>query len=176
VAGAAAYLRSKWHLDPPSRLATINLGHKVGAVPLFRWGSWVTHLTQCGLGRGLTSVPSDPSSPLVTIDMGRKLGASVPIMGGGAGFPSNTVSRGPRPASLPSGMLIYPASWSHQIWAKNWGLCPYGGGEPESPSKTMWPWSRPTCMPSFVLIYPTVWPQYTNVTDRRDRIDNGPIA
>jgi len=26
------------------------------------------------------------------------------------------------------------------------------------------------------LIHPTVWPQYTNVTDRQDRQDNGPIA
>jgi len=26
------------------------------------------------------------------------------------------------------------------------------------------------------LIHPAVWPQYTNVTDRQDRQDNGPIA
>jgi len=31
-------------------------------------------------------------------------------------------------------------------------------------------------MPSFMLIHPTVWPQYTNVTDRQDRTDNGTIA
>jgi len=31
-------------------------------------------------------------------------------------------------------------------------------------------------MPSFILIRPTVWPKYTNVTDKRDRQDNGPIA
>jgi len=31
-------------------------------------------------------------------------------------------------------------------------------------------------MPSFILIHRTVWPQYTNVTDRQDRQDNGPIA
>jgi len=28
----------------------------------------------------------------------------------------------------------------------------------------------------FDLDPPTVWPQYTNVTDRHDRQDNGPIA
>jgi len=27
VAWAKAYLRTKWHLDPPSRLATIDIGH-----------------------------------------------------------------------------------------------------------------------------------------------------
>jgi len=31
-------------------------------------------------------------------------------------------------------------------------------------------------MPSFILIHPTVWPQYTNVTDRTDRKDNGMVA
>ena len=31
-------------------------------------------------------------------------------------------------------------------------------------------------MPSFVLIHPSVCPQYTNVTCRTDRTDNGPIA
>ena len=27
-----------------------------------------------------------------------------------------------------------------------------------------------------ILIHPTVWPQYSNVTVRQDRQDNGPIA
>ena len=33
---AETYLRTKWHLDPSSRLATIDMGRKVGAVPDFR--------------------------------------------------------------------------------------------------------------------------------------------
>jgi len=37
VAGAEAYLRTKWHLDPSSRLATIDMGRKLGALLLF-WG------------------------------------------------------------------------------------------------------------------------------------------
>jgi len=41
VARAEAYLRIKWHLDPSSRLDTINMGRKVGVVPLFAGGSWV---------------------------------------------------------------------------------------------------------------------------------------
>jgi len=52
---------------------------------------------------------------------------------------------------------------------------PLRGGA-ESPSNTISPGPRPTCVPSGILIHPTVWPQYTNVTDRQDRQDNGPVA
>jgi len=54
VACAKAYLRAKWHIDPSSRLATIDIGRKFGAVPLF-WGGRELgpHLAQCGLSRGL---------------------------------------------------------------------------------------------------------------------------
>jgi len=31
---AEAYLRTRWHLDPSSRLATTNMSRKLGAVPL----------------------------------------------------------------------------------------------------------------------------------------------
>ena len=49
---------------------------------------------------------------LATIDMGRKVGDTVSLFGGGAaGSPSNTMSPGPRPTSVPSGILIYPAVW-----------------------------------------------------------------
>jgi len=51
VARAEAYVRTKWHLAPLSRLATTDMGRKLGAVPLgVELGP---HLTQCGLGRGL---------------------------------------------------------------------------------------------------------------------------
>ena len=88
---------------------------------------------------------------------------------GVAGSPSNTKSPGPRPTSIPSGMLIHAAIWQQQIWAENWGLCPFRGAGAGSPSNTMWPGPRPTCMSSFILIHPTVWPQCTNVTDSTDR-------
>ena len=42
-------------------------------------------------------------------DMGRKLKA-VPLWEG-AGSPSNTMSAGPRPTSVPSGILIHPTVW-----------------------------------------------------------------
>jgi len=47
--------------------------------------------------------------------MGRKVGA-VPLLGT-AGSPSNTMWPGPRPASVPSGILIHPAVWPQQTWA-----------------------------------------------------------
>jgi len=36
VAWDEAYLRTKWHLDSSGRLVAINIGRKVGAMPLFR--------------------------------------------------------------------------------------------------------------------------------------------
>jgi len=36
------------------------------------------------------------------------------------------MSLGPRPTSVPSGILIYPAVWPQQTWVENWGLCPFG--------------------------------------------------
>jgi len=44
VSWAEAYLRTKWHFDPSSRLTRIDMGRKVGAVPLFR-GELDPHLT-----------------------------------------------------------------------------------------------------------------------------------
>jgi len=41
VASAEAYLRTKWHFDPYSRLATIDVGRKVETVP-FSEGRWVS--------------------------------------------------------------------------------------------------------------------------------------
>jgi len=45
VALTEVYLRTKWHLNLSSRLATTDMGH-------FFWGGELgPHLTQCGLGR-----------------------------------------------------------------------------------------------------------------------------
>jgi len=44
VAWAKAHLHTKWHLDPSSRLATTDMGHKVGAtVPPF-WEGELAYL------------------------------------------------------------------------------------------------------------------------------------
>jgi len=54
VAWAEAYLRTEWHLDTSSRLATLDICRKLGAAmpPLFG-GGLGPNLTQCRLGRGL---------------------------------------------------------------------------------------------------------------------------
>ena len=62
--------------------------------------------------------------------MGQKLGA-VPLLGGGAGSPCNTLRPGSRPTFVPSGILIHPAICLQQIWAENWGLRPRPFGEGE---------------------------------------------
>jgi len=140
------------------RLATIDIGRKLGAVPLLG--------VELGLGLGhnvawaeaylRTKWHLDPSSRLATTDMGRKVGCCyVPFLGG-AGSPSNKISPGLRPTSLPSGILIHPAVWPKQTWADNWGTVPLWGGEAGSPSNTIWPEPRPTSMSSFVLIHRAV--------------------
>jgi len=41
VAWAEAYLHTKWHLDPSSRLATTDMGQKLEVCPLLGRESWV---------------------------------------------------------------------------------------------------------------------------------------
>ena len=79
---------------------------------------------------------------LASIDMGRKLG-HIPFLGE-VGLPSNTMSPGPRPTSVPSGILIHPAIWPQRTWSENWGLCPLFLGGTGSPSNTTWVGPRPT--------------------------------
>jgi len=74
-------------------------------------------------------------------------------VGEGAEFPSNTMSPGPRPTSVPSGILIHQAVRPQQTSAKNSGAV--------SPSKTMWSGPRPTSLPSGILIYPALCLQQT---------------
>jgi len=52
---AEAFLHAKFHLDPCSRLVTIDMCRKLGALPPFGEGELGPHLTQCRLGRGLSS-------------------------------------------------------------------------------------------------------------------------
>ena len=56
-----------------------------------------------------------PSSRLATIDMGQKVRGLLCPFPWGAGSPSNTMSPGLRPASVPSGILIHPTVWSQSI-------------------------------------------------------------
>jgi len=114
---AEAYLRTKWHLDPSSRLAATDMGRKLGSLcPLgMELGP---HLTQCCPGRGLPPHQVAPWStqPFGHNRHGPKIGGLCPLLrGAGAGSPSDTMSLGPRPTSLPSDILIHPAIWPQQI-------------------------------------------------------------
>jgi len=104
-----------------------------GAQPSFWEGELGPHLAQCGLDRGPLPCQChlDLTRRLATIDMGRKLGAPPPFWGGGwvPMIPYNTKSPGPRPTSIPSGILIHPAIWPQQIWAKIGGCALLREGE-----------------------------------------------
>jgi len=59
-----------------------------------------------------SSAVAEMGDHLATIDMGRKLGGCcAPFCQWELGPPSNTMSPGPRPTSIPSGILIHPAVW-----------------------------------------------------------------
>jgi len=48
------------------------------------------------------------------------MGRLRPLFARGAGSP------GPRPTPVTSGIWVHAAIWPQQIWAENWGLCPFG--------------------------------------------------
>jgi len=144
-------------------------------------GELVPHVAQCCLDQGPLpcQVPSLSIQPFGHNGHGPKIGWLLPLFGEGSLFPIFShlwsQSPGPRPTSVPSGILIHPATWLQQIWAENWGY-PFAGGGVGSPSNTTWPGrGLPACKfrldPSNCLA--TV---YTNVTDRTLRQDNGLIA
>jgi len=103
------------------------------AMPPFWRGSWIP--IHCNLAWTEAHLHDkchlDPSSRLAKIDMGRKLGAPLHFLAREAGYPSNTKWPGPRPTSIPSGILIHPAIWPQEIWVENWerGCASLGEGE-----------------------------------------------
>jgi len=60
-----------------------------------------------------SSVFAEMGDYLAIIDIGRKAGAAVPVsVGAGLGPHNyNTMSPGPRPTSVPSGILIHSTVW-----------------------------------------------------------------
>jgi len=58
-----------------------------------------------------SSATADMGDPLATIDMGRKVGVLLCPFPWGNWVPSNTMSPGRRPTSVPSGMLIHQTVW-----------------------------------------------------------------
>ena len=86
------------------------VGRNVGGCCVPFVGELGPHLTQCGLSRGLPpyQVESRSIQPFGHNRHGPKI---VPLLGE-AGSPSNTMWLGPRPISVPSGILIHPTIWS----------------------------------------------------------------
>jgi len=71
------YLRTKWHLDPSSRMTTIDMGQKLGGAVPFFLGDWVPieHIVACAEAYLQTKWHLSLSSRLATTDIARKLGA-----------------------------------------------------------------------------------------------------
>jgi len=72
-----------------------------------------------------SSAVAEIGDHLGTIDIGRKEGGvAMPLLGINW-IPINATWPGPRYTSVQSAILIDPAIWPQQTWAKNWGLCPF---------------------------------------------------
>jgi len=146
------------------RLATIDLGQKLGAVPLM--GEAGSPCNTIFPGPRAIFVLSGILYPAVFHNRhGPKIGGLCPL-GGGAGCTWNTMLPGPRPTLVPSGILVHPAVWPQLTWPKR-GLCLFGGEGAGSPSNIMWPAPKPTSIPSGILIHLHVWPQQTWAKNRR---------
>ena len=146
-------------------------------MPLLRGGGAgsLSNTVWSGPNLLLYQVASSSIQPFGHSRHGTKIGAPPRFWRGGAGSPSNTKSPGPKPTSIPSGILIHPAIWPLQIWPKIGGYAPLGEGS-WVPIQHSVARPRPTCMASFILIRPTVWRQYTNVRDRTDRQQSDSIG
>ena len=92
-------------------VATIDVGRKLGVVPLFR-EAWFPSNRVVWIEVYLhTKWHLNPSSHLATTNMGRKVCGWSCAPFRGAESPSNTMWPGMRPTSLPSFILIHPAFW-----------------------------------------------------------------
>jgi len=150
---AEAYLRTKCHLDPSSRLATIDMGRKLGTLLPF-WGGgagfrsntmsfWLRPTQSSGILIHPAICPQYTWAehwgfrPL--LEEG-ELGSHLTQCRLGWGLPPCQV-----------------ASWSiqpfgHNRYGQKMGAPPpFGRGGAGSPSNIMWPGPRPTRMQSFIL-------------------------
>jgi len=90
-------------------------GPKSEGLLCFFWRELGPHLTQYRLGWGLPSyqVASWSIQPFSHNTHGPEIGLGLCLFfgGGRAGSSSNTMWPGPRPASMPSGILLHPTVW-----------------------------------------------------------------
>jgi len=104
VAWAEVYFRTKWHLDPSSRLTTTDMGRNLGAPPPFGGRGAGSPSNIMSLGLRPTSLPSGIliyPEPFGHNRYGPKIGELCPFGGGEAGSPSSTMWPGPRPILSP---------------------------------------------------------------------------
>jgi len=74
-----AYLRTKWHFDASSHLATIDIGQNLGGLLCTLWGAATMWSGPTYTSIVHTKWHGDPSSCLTTTDMDQKVGgAAVP--------------------------------------------------------------------------------------------------
>jgi len=112
VAWNEAHLRAKCHLDPSSRLATIDMGRKLGgSAPFLGKGAGSPSNTKW-LGPSRTSISSGIliHAAIWPQQTWPKMGAPSPFWGGGGRSASNTMWTGPRTTCIPSLILIHPTA------------------------------------------------------------------
>ena len=101
--------------------------------------------------RNKLSAVAEMGNRLATIDMGRKVGGGCCATFWGAGSPSNAKWPGLRPTSVPSGILIHPASNPYSRLATTDMGRKLGAAVPLlgvlGPHVTMWPGPRPKLTP-----------------------------
>jgi len=118
-----AYLHTKWHLSPSSRLATTDIGRKLGELCPFRGGEAGSPSNKMSRRPRPTSVPSGiliHAAVWPQQTWAENWGGSAPFGEGGAGSPSNTKSPGLSPTFISSGILMHPTA-GHNKRAENWG-------------------------------------------------------
>ena len=114
------------------RLATIHIGRKWrGCRAPFHWGAASpSNAMWPGWGLPPYEVSSWSIQPFGHNRHGPKIGAGLcTVFLGRDGSTSNTILLGPRPTSVPSGILIHPTVCLKQTWGENWGLCHFFWGQ-----------------------------------------------
>jgi len=106
-------LHAKCHFDPKSRLATVNMGQKLGALQPFWGGRAGSPSNTKSPGPRPTCIPSGilVQPAIWPQQIWAENWALCPFGGGGARSQSNTMWPGPRPTCVPIFILIHPAVW-----------------------------------------------------------------
>jgi len=114
VAWAETYPRTKWHFDPSSRLTTIHCRNWGALCPttLFWGGSNVLIEHNVAWAEAYLRIKWHLIYPAVWPQQTwAEYWRAAPLLGRASGCSSNTMWPRPRPASMPSFILIHPTGW-----------------------------------------------------------------